>query len=124
MFAPSLQSAFSEAWRNPAFHLNCECCVLDNTTLDSIEKNSAAKVFSTRPPTSIAFQGYLQSLLEINIHDWFIAYEEIIKEGPYGYLSSAQTWVQFSRCLDELNYLGFIKLPMRKPDWAEKLVYG
>ena len=90
--------------------------------------------------TSIAYRLYLECGRMINLHDWFVAFENILakkekrpneirkkikfQQDDIDESNNLNIRARFLLSLSELKYLGFIKPTTRKTDHAVRLTWG
>lgn len=73
VFMPQQRTAVEDALAKPSVYLNCECCEVDTESGENIMRGS-------NPPTSIAYQMYLESGALINAFDLYKAFQTMLAD--------------------------------------------
>ncbi|KAJ3220037.1 Origin recognition complex subunit 3 [Clydaea vesicula] len=113
-FSSQPREALRNAFLNPTFYLQCECCSDIENFETELNKNQNDMV--------IVYKLFKESGKMINLYDWYISFGTVLDDGKIG-LDPNLVLARFARCITQLQFLGFIKVTNKKVDHVLKLTF-
>jgi origin recognition complex subunit 3 len=115
--------ALQKALQFPNFYLT------SNSQFDGDSENYDP---ASLPDLTIAYKLYLENGRYINLFDWLRCWITIVTNGAEEHAPNSKNKLEvnpklqarFSRCVSELQFLGFIRPSKRKTDHVEKLTWN
>jgi len=90
---------------------------------EDIKISDPGEIPASLPDLSIAYKLHLECPRLINIFDWLSCWHSIVTSGQEGGITKLDQ-ARFTRCVSELQHLGFIKTSSRKTDHVARLTFG
>jgi len=90
---------------------------------DDMKIADPGEIPASLPDLSIAYKLHLECPRLINIFDWLSCWHSIVTAGQEGGITKLDQ-ARFTRCVSELQHLGFIKTSTRKTDHVARLTFG